>query len=131
MLARALSRERGVTPEIEVHRWHEELSDVPSVYSAEQQYIPTVERPLIYHFFGAATYQDSIVLTQDNFVDALVSASRESSTVPKAVSAAFTRTTLLFLGFRLDTGPSVCCFATSSTSRELNFSGTRPTSRCK
>jgi hypothetical protein len=101
VLARALPRERGVTPVIEVHRWQQDLWDVPSIYSEEPKYVPSESRPLVYHFFGAATYRDSIVLTQDNFVDALVSASRAGS-VPKDVNAALTSTTLLFLGFRLD-----------------------------
>jgi hypothetical protein len=103
MLARAMARERKVTPVVEVHRWQPELQAVPTIYSQEKDYVPSPARPLIYHFFGTATYQDSIVVTQDNFVDALVSASRkESSTVPQAVNAALTSTTLLFLGFRLD-----------------------------
>ena len=103
MLARAIAQQRKVTPVIEVHRWHQELQTVPSVYSLEKDYVPSAARPLVYHFFGSATYQDSIVVTQDNYVDALVSASRkESSTVPQAVNAALTSTTLLFLGFRLD-----------------------------
>jgi CHAT domain-containing protein/SIR2-like protein len=103
LLARALTRERGVTPVVEVHRWQQELAELPSIYSVEKRYVPSTERPLVYHFFGAATYQDSIVVTQDNFVDALVSASRgQSSTVPKSVNSAFINTTLLFLGFRLD-----------------------------
>ena len=103
MLARAIAQQRKVTPVIEVHRWHQELQAVPSVYSLEKDFVPSAARPLVYHFFGSATYQDSIVVTQDNYVDALVSASRkESSTVPQAVNAALTSTTLLFLGFRLD-----------------------------
>ena len=103
ILGRAIERERKVAPVKEVHRWQQELQAMPSVYSLERDYVPSAARPLVYHFFGSATYQDSIVVTQDNFVDALVSASRkESSTVPQAVNAALTSTTLLFLGFRLD-----------------------------
>jgi hypothetical protein len=103
MLGRALKRERGIAPVIEVHRWHDGLSGVESIYSKEPEYFPKEDRPLVYHFFGMAEHRDSIVLTQDHFVDALVSACREkSSTVPKSVNAALTSTTLLFLGFRLD-----------------------------
>ena len=76
---------------------------VPSVYDREKDYVPTPARPLVYHFFGSATYQDSSVVTQDTYVDALVAASRkETTTVPPAVNKALTSTTLLFLGFQLD-----------------------------
>jgi len=103
ILARCIREERQVEPVIETHRWRQELELIPSVYDQEKDYVPTPARPLVYHFFGSATYQDSAVVTQDNFVDALVAASRkETTTVPPAVNKALTSTTLLFLGFQLD-----------------------------
>ena len=45
MLARAIARERNVTPVIEVHRWQQELQTVPSVYSLEKDFVPSTARP--------------------------------------------------------------------------------------
>jgi hypothetical protein len=103
ILARALAREPDVKPVVEVHRWHAEHQSIPSVYDLEKDYTPSPTRPLVYHFFGSAAYQESIVVTQDNYVDALVAASRsDTTTVPPAVRAALTTRTLLLLGFQLD-----------------------------
>jgi len=103
ILARALVRDRNVAPEVEVHRWNAELQDIESVFDREPNYKPTEARPLIYHFFGSAEHQESIAVTQDHFVDALVAASRkDTSNVPTVLSSALTRTTLLFMGFQLD-----------------------------
>ena len=111
-LARWIVRERGAAPVSEVHRWREEhrFSEddpespppVPSVWDREPEYRPTVERPLVFHFFGSAEYQDSLAVTQDDYVDALVAASRpQDQTVHRIVRSALTRSTLMLLGFQL------------------------------
>lgn len=111
-LARAIVRERGVVPVSEVHRWREAdraapepgaPPPVPSVWDGKGEYRPSTERPLVFHFFGSAEYQTSLAVTQDDYVDALVAASRtQDQTVPQSVRAALTSRTLMLLGFQLN-----------------------------
>ena len=114
ILGRAITRERpGVAPVTEIHRWREDHRrgedpdappPIPSIWDTERDYRPSVERPLVFHFFGSAEYQSSLALTQDDYVDTLVAASAsraDDATVHRSVRAALTSRTLLFLGFQL------------------------------
>src|SRR5262245_39998372 len=102
-LADALA-EVGAKPEVEFSRWKEDLTDYetyPSIYDTQKDYRPTVERPLVYHLFGVLKHPDSLVLTEDNFFDYLMWVSRTDA-IPRAVTAAWSRDALLFLGLRMD-----------------------------
>ena len=74
---------RGVTP--------------PEPYERE----PTVSEPLVYHMLGHFKEPDSMVLTQDDYFDYLIGASRNHALVPNVVRHALTSSSLLFLGFQL------------------------------
>ncbi len=63
----------------------------------------TVDSPWIYHLFGRMEEPRSLVLTQDDYFDWLSAwISQKEVTVPPAVKAALTQSSLLFLGYRLD-----------------------------
>jgi hypothetical protein len=69
----------------------------PPPYEGE----PTVSRPLVYQILGRFKDPDSLVLTQDDYFDYLIGASRDSALIPRVVLHALTAQTLLFLGFQL------------------------------
>lgn len=102
-LERAILREtkRGALPVSEVLRWNADMDGTPSIYDSEKDYEPSEKHPLVYHFFGSAAYTESLVISQDNFIDSLIAASRTDA-VPSAVRAALCRRSLLFLGFQPD-----------------------------
>ncbi|MCP4654166.1 MAG: CHAT domain-containing protein [bacterium] len=62
---------------------------------------PTSEKPIVYHVFGVLGKPNSMVLTEDDFFDFLIATS-EYKLMPTEVRGALTRSSLLFLGFRLD-----------------------------
>ncbi len=62
---------------------------------------PTPEAPIVYHVFGVLGKPSSLVLTEDDVFDYLL-ATAEYKLIPNAVRGALTRSSLLFLGFRLD-----------------------------
>ncbi|NJK79693.1 MAG: CHAT domain-containing protein [Chloroflexaceae bacterium] len=45
-------RAAGKDPQIEICRWHADLEQLPSIYTDDPRYQPSVEQPLIYHLFG-------------------------------------------------------------------------------
>jgi len=62
---------------------------------------PTAEQPVVYHVFGVLGKPASLVLTEDDFFDYLI-ATAEYKLIPTAVRGALTRSSLLFLGFRIN-----------------------------
>ncbi len=104
LLADAL-RDTGKEPQVELFRWSNDPGIVwpPSLYDGPNPaYQPTVERPLVYHLFGNLDYADTLVLTEDNYFDYLIGATRNRELIPPAVLKALTAHALLFLGFQMD-----------------------------
>ncbi len=62
---------------------------------------PPPQKPVVYHVFGVLGKPNSMVLTEDDFFDFML-ATAEYKLMPTVVRGALTRSTLLFLGFRLD-----------------------------
>jgi hypothetical protein len=62
---------------------------------------PTTESPWVYHIFGLFGKANSLVLTEDDFFDYLIAASRLDLLLPALVGQLM-QSSLLFLGFRLD-----------------------------
>lgn len=63
--------------------------------------VPAPERPVVYHVFGVFGKPDSLVLTEDDFFDYLIAASTYKL-LPAVVRGSLTESSLLFLGFRLE-----------------------------
>ena len=95
-------RAAGREPVVEICRWSEELTTVPSIYDSEPDYRPTAQRPLVYHLFGRLHEAESVVLTEDDYFDYLIGVTSNNDLIPAAVRRALTDTALLFLGFNLE-----------------------------
>jgi hypothetical protein len=101
LLADALT-EAGRSPQVEFCRWNDDLAQLPSIYDREPEYRPTPERPLIFHLFGHLKFPGSLLLTEDDYFDFLIGATRNQDLIPAAVRRALADKGLLFLGFQLD-----------------------------
>lgn len=101
LLGEAL-RAAGREPVVEICRWSEDLTTLPSIYDTEPDYRPTAQRPLVYHLFGRLDEPESVVLTEDDYFDYLIGVTSNNDLIPAAVRRALTDTALLFLGFNLD-----------------------------
>lgn len=102
LMAEALRLE-GKEPEVDLCRWRAEVYDWPkSVLEAEPEYNPTVNRPLVYHIFGAMDVPDSLVLSEDDYFDFLISVTEDKSLIPGTIRRALADSALLLLGFGLD-----------------------------
>ena len=63
---------------------------------------PTVECPWVYHLFGRLHNLDSLVLTEDDYLEWLKAWIEKHNTIPPAVKASLVKNSLLFLGYSLD-----------------------------
>jgi hypothetical protein len=100
LLAGAL-RAEGKRPEVEMCRWSDRFTWQESAYQ-RGDFRPTTERPLVFHLFGQLQEPSSLVLTEDDHFDYLIGTATNRDAIPSDVRRAFTDTSLLFLGFRID-----------------------------
>jgi hypothetical protein len=94
--------------EREFCRWTQPLlKKRKSVFDGD--YEPSVARPVVFHLHGIAEegLHESIVVSEDDYIDFLVSLSRDLSrtsrreVLPTAIRGALTSTSLLFIGYSL------------------------------
>jgi hypothetical protein len=98
----AALRHRKRKPKRELCHWNEAVKDLaPSVLSGD--YKPTVEEPLIFHLHGHIDFPQSMVLTEDDYLEFLVKFSKESRLrfLPAVVRRSFAYNSLLFVGYSL------------------------------
>jgi hypothetical protein len=63
---------------------------------------PSRAEPLVYHLLGSFAVADSVVVSEDDYFDYLLSVNRKDRMHPEVVNKALTDSALLFLGFQLD-----------------------------
>jgi hypothetical protein len=92
----------GKDPRREICRWNRSpaLVEEPSPFS-DPAYTPTPANPLVYHLHGRLGVPESLVLTEDDYLDFLVAISRNSALLPHHIQRALAGSSLLFVGYRL------------------------------
>lgn len=93
-------------PRREVCRWNQhvknKLKGIPNTLQSESQ-IPVDEKtPVIFHLHGHAELAESMVITEDDYLDFLVNISKDGDLLPPRIQEAMTGTSLLFIGYRLN-----------------------------
>lgn len=102
----------GKTPRPEICRWQRGLEGLPSVFETNSQlepgkpYQPTPQEPLVYHLHGLDERPDSLVLTEDDYLQFLIAMARDKNDqakdpVPVRVRQAIADSALLLLGYNL------------------------------
>ncbi len=99
-MVRAL-KARNKEPKRELCKWNKYIKDYPSVWDDEHGYDPTPEKPIVFHLHGHNEVPESIVLTEDDYLDFLVNISRDQELLPPRIQRALTGTSLLFIGYNL------------------------------
>lgn len=99
LLYRVLELTPGKKPEMVISKWKTDSSNHPTPPQVESD--PSPKTPLIYHVFGRFIEPLSMVLTEDDFFDYLIAASK-FPLMPPEVGGLLAKNSLLFLGFRLN-----------------------------
>jgi len=92
-------KDRNRNPRREICRWDKRMNNKPNIF--DSNFKPDVANPVVYHLHGHIDDLDSMVLTEDNYLDFLIAISQNPNLLPPPIEAAFTKTTLLFMGYRL------------------------------
>lgn len=94
-------RDRGREPQQEVCRWNSLLHGLPSAFG-RPGYEPRPETPLVFHLHGHAGIPASLVLTEDDYLDFLISiAKKDEKLLPPRIQEAMANASLLFIGYRI------------------------------
>ncbi len=90
-------------PKTEICKWNKLVEDIPSVFDKHQIFKPSVANPVVFHLHGYIDVPESMILTRDDYLDFLIAASKDDSTlIPASIQRVFTSTALLFLGYRVE-----------------------------
>jgi hypothetical protein len=95
-------KSRNKEPKLELCRWNTYLTDnEKSFFEENPDYSPSVANPVVFHLHGHMKVPESLVLTEDDYLDFLINISRDQNLLPVRIRKAMAGTTLLFLGYRL------------------------------
>ncbi|MGA9416958.1 MAG: SIR2 family protein [Terriglobales bacterium] len=93
-------RDRGKNPHAEICRWNDDLRNrVPSVF--DSGFKPTSQEPVVFHLHGCLDDLDSLVLTEDDYLDYLMNLSQDQDVLPPVIKGALARGSVLFFGYKL------------------------------
>ena len=81
-------------------RWKDILEDQDPLTEAERA-APDKDNPLVYHLHGYDESLDSLVLTEDDYLDFLINLTLKDDLIPKIIKRVFGSNSLLFLGYAL------------------------------
>ena len=98
MLPMALARS-GAEPKALFCKWRKTKDNHPR--EPEYDGTPDAAEPIVHYAFGFLGSRESLVLTEDDFVDYLI-ASADYKLIPRVVRGTLVKSSLLFLGFSLD-----------------------------
>lgn len=87
-------------PQEAVCKWH--LARSRKRVNFDLDSTPDVENPVIFHMHGYIRDANSMVLTEDDYLDFLMNISEERDLIPPRIEEAFTTSALLFLGYSLE-----------------------------
>lgn len=88
-------------PRRELCRWNSIIREDPSVSDMEPTYEPTPANPVVFHLHGHSGRPDSLVLTEDDYLDFLVNISSNQNLLAHQIQRAITGSSLLFVGYSL------------------------------
>jgi SIR2-like domain len=93
------------SPRLEICRWNEAKKQRTSLNDAsneENKFLPVPNHPVVYHLHGHLDDTNSIVISEDDYLNFLIKISEDSDLIPGYVAPAFTNSTFLFIGYSLE-----------------------------
>lgn len=95
-------KNRQRDPKRELCQWNP-LVDLKksSIFESGSEYEPTPANPLVYHLHGHYDTPQSMVLTEDDYLNFMVNFSSDQNFLPPPIRSALAGTSLLFIGYSL------------------------------
>jgi len=104
-IERALKAEGATKVRTQFCLWNMDEDQVAPEFRPDPAYVPTREEPLVYHLFGLEKYPQSIVLSEDDYLDFVLALAKDFDTekrmIPLQLRRQLEESSLLVMGFRL------------------------------
>jgi hypothetical protein len=104
-MQRAL-QEAKKRPHTQICLWSDETITLDPEHNIPDDFVPTVDEPLVYHLHGLERYPESLVLSEDDYMKFLVKISQDTDhndqVIPLPLRAKLAESSLLLLGYRLE-----------------------------
>jgi hypothetical protein len=101
LLQRAL-KVRNKLPIQELCSWNDAVERFRRQRDTEDSVKPSKESPVVFHLHGSLGFSESLVLTEDDYINFLVKLSHEGMDgLPSHIRIALAKSSLLFVGYRL------------------------------
>jgi SIR2-like domain len=94
-------RDRGKDPRRDICRWNMSPAVRSAPAALDSAFAPTTANPLVYSLHGHFDIPESLVLTEDDYLDFLVAIARYPDLLPHQIQKALAGATLLFIGYSL------------------------------
>ena len=88
-------------PVTELCKWNRSPSFHPVYFKKGSKFVASAQTPVVFHLHGHRSAVDSLVLTEDDYLDFLVNISSGSALLPHRIQRALTGSSLLFIGYSL------------------------------
>jgi hypothetical protein len=97
--------DRGRAPQRAICPWYTknqaEIREATALFRKDAGYNPESMRPIVYHLHGHYTIPESLVVTEDDYIDFLVRLSGDPGLLPPVIQSALMSKMLLFVGYGL------------------------------
>jgi len=94
-------KNRNKDPELKLCQWNKYIKDQTYIIKSRGSLDPSPANPVVFHLHGYLGLPESIVLTEDDYLDFLVNISRNQKMLAPRIQRAMTGASLLFIGYRL------------------------------
>jgi SIR2-like domain len=98
----ALQAIGNLEPTVDICRWNDRLVDELPTYRQSE---PSAKSPTIFHMHGHTSWRNSILVTEDDYIDFTVSLAQRDAkdpVIPHFVRRALGNSSLLFVGYSLE-----------------------------
>jgi SIR2-like protein len=97
--------DRGRAPQRAICPWYTkdraEVREATKLFRESAGYKPDSNRPIVYYLHGHYSKAESLVLTEDDYIDFLVRVSGDSGLLPPVIKESLSSKMLLFVGYSL------------------------------
>ncbi len=95
----------GKEPITQICQWSGPVTSLLEEHKPIETFVPSPQKPLVYHLYGLDRYPLTMVLSEDDFLDFLVQATMDRGTsrsiIPAYLQSALAVSWLMLLGYRL------------------------------
>lgn len=94
-------KNRNKDPELKLCKWNKYIKDQTYIIKSRGSFDPSPANPVVFYLHGYLGLPESIVLTEDDYLDFLVNITRNQKMLAPRIQRAMTGASLLFIGYRL------------------------------